>query len=114
MILTKVYYDYFDGEKAPIWFVIDIKKSEVDWEKDILLVPIQAPFESYDSDEFDHSAINISITMSEITSHILNNHIGINLDLIRARCLEYDLNPKDISNFILLVADIEEVLRFAI
>lgn len=110
----KVYYDYFDGVKVPIWLVLDVKASEIDWDEKIFSFPVQAPFELQNSEDFDSYALNVSVVMNEITLNKELNHIGVNLELLKKRLTEHETNCYDISSLIIQVVDIEEILSFSI
>lgn len=112
MMSYKVYYDYFDGVKAPIWFVVDADL--INWDDDTYSVFIQAPFDLYHADDFDQYDLNVSITMNELTLNSKMQHIGINLRLLKIRLDEHAINYSNVSNFIIQVADIEEILTFSL
>ncbi|PAD70850.1 hypothetical protein CHH83_01230 [Bacillus sp. 7586-K] len=100
--------------KVPIWLVINTKENGIDWNEDIFSIHIHAPFDLQHSEDFDSFAINLTITMNELTLNAKDNHIGINLDLLKHRLYEYEVDCTDIDNFIIQIADIEEVLNFHI
>lgn len=108
----KVFYDYFDGALAPIWYVILFKKGELDWNKDMAYVPVTAPFDRLSPEEFPAEGMGITVTLGDLT---LNEErpgkFGINLDPLRRRSTE---NGKDFweSEFLVLqVSDLEELLQ---
>ncbi|WP_368657668.1 hypothetical protein AB3Z07_21390 [Metabacillus halosaccharovorans] len=114
MTFYNVYYDYFDGVKVPIWIVIDVSGNEIDWNESLFHFHVQAPFNMQHSEGFDPYALNISIYMNELTSNMEENHIGVNLKLVKKRLDENEIEYSDISNFVIQVADIEEILKFSI
>lgn len=114
MTKYKVYYDYYDGVKVPIWLVINTKENDINWSEDIFPIHIHAPFDLLHSEDFDSFAVNLTITMNEITLNAKDDHIGINLDLLKHRLYEHEVDCTDIANFIIQVADIEDVLSFHI
>lgn len=110
----KVYYDYFDGVKVPIWLVLDVKASEIDWNENIYSFPVQAPFELHSSEDFDTYALNVSIAMNELTLNKELRHVGINLSLVKKRLEEHEIECNEVSNFVIQLGDIEEVLNFTL
>lgn len=110
----KVFYDYFDGVKVPIWLVLDIRENKVEWNDSIYTFQVQAPFDLHPSEYFDQYALNVSITMDELTLNSKDNHIGINLELVKTRLDEHNINYSNVSNFVIQMADLEDVLSFAI
>lgn len=110
----KVYYDYFEGVKVPIWLVIDTKANGVNWGTDFFSFHIQAPFDLQHSEDFDSYAMNLTVTMNELTLNAKENHIGINLKLLKKRLMEFEVDYNEITNFVIQLADIEEILHFDI
>lgn len=110
----KVYYDYFEGVEVPIWLVLDIRENKVEWNDSIYTFQVQSPFELHPREYFDQHALNLSITLDELTLNSKENHIGINLKLVKSRLDEHDINYSDVSNFVIQMTDIEDVLSFKI
>ncbi|MCF6094336.1 hypothetical protein L1765_10210 [Microaerobacter geothermalis] len=109
----KVYYDYHEGELVPIWFVISL--DGIYWSDDYLYVPIEAPFESFPVDEFDENIMSFSILMSDLTRvYDKTNEFGIYLPYVKQRVLEYGIDVTEIEQFIIQVADVEDVLQMSI
>ncbi|MCV9886276.1 hypothetical protein [Metabacillus halosaccharovorans] len=110
----KVFYDHFDGIEVPIWLVLNIRENKIDWTNCNYSFQVQAPFDLHPSEYFDQFALNVSITMDELTLNSKEHHIGINLDLVKSRIIEHDVNFNDVSNFVIQMSDLEEVLSYTI
>jgi hypothetical protein len=110
MSKNKVYYDYHDGELVPIWYVIEFPGG-VDWSHPYFHLPIQAPFEKQNAEDFDSDMLGVSVTMNDLTLTAKHNHIGIDLLLIQKRLDEAGIDKMDVKQFIIQVADIEEILQ---
>ena len=106
MANTTVYFDYHEGEKAPIWYVVEV--TEEDLLQEYLYIPVKAPFQPLL--EFEEQ-IGISILLSDLTVHeTIPEHIGIYLENIKNRAEENGIDILDIKQFIIQMADIEDVL----
>ncbi|AIC92749.1 hypothetical protein [Shouchella lehensis] len=107
-----VYYDYYDGKEVPIWFVIPVKSLNLlDYEQDTVTISIHAPFNKQGREAFDPNAMNVTITMNDLLLTSIPHSFGISLSNVKKRLDEYGVLLEDIDSFILLVADVEEVLQ---
>ena len=111
---TTVFYDYFEGQQVPIWFVIKIN-DEVNWDDDYIYIPIAAPFELQERGDFDPETLSVSVTMGDLTRSLDQiNTIGIYLPRLKHAIHDFGGNVEEIQQFIIQVADVEEVLQFNI
>lgn len=112
MAKISVYYDYHESELLPKWKVISFKRNEIDWSKNFIYIPVEAPFQRKEIDDIQTDEMSVTIEMKDL---ILNaykqNAYGINLKNIAIRLDEHGVDPNDVSNFVLLVGDIEELLE---
>ena len=107
-----VYYDYYDGVKAPKWYVLYFGSNNIDWEKDYIFLPIIAPFELHGVEDFDNEIMSASITIGDLIKKDENpNELGIYLPRVRKTITDFGGEVQDVSQFIMLVSDIEEVLQ---
>jgi hypothetical protein len=114
LIYYKIYSHYHNDGTLPIWFVIDVKRSSIDWNEEIVHVTIKQPYEELNAEEFDPYDMNLSVTMDDLTLGTEPNQFGINLYRIKKRLMEYPVNPNEVSNFVLLIQDVAEVLDMTI
>jgi hypothetical protein len=114
LIRYKIYSHYHHDGTSPIWFVIDVKESKIDWNTDIFHVSVQLPYEELNAEEFDPYDMNLSVTMDDLTLGTEPNQFGIDLNRVKTRIKEYDANPNEVSNFVLLTQDVAEVLDMTI
>ncbi len=106
MANATVYFDYHEGVKVPIWYVVEFDTEDL--YQEYLYIPIKAPFQPLL--EFEEK-IGISILLSDLTVHeAMPNHIGIYLDNIKNRVEEHGIDLFEIKQFIIQMADIEDVL----
>jgi hypothetical protein len=112
----KVYFDYFDGKLAPIWMVIRINRGEINWGKNTMYVPVQCPFDRQNPEDFDSSALGISVHDTELTVNALKpGYFGIHLPRLKKRAEEeFGYNMDDIEQLIIQVADLEEILQMSV
>ncbi|PAD67295.1 hypothetical protein CHH83_19605 [Bacillus sp. 7586-K] len=108
----RVYYDYFDGKEVPFWYVLTFKYQEIPWEQDAYYFEVIAPFEYFDRDEFDDSIMSVSINIEDLLINNLHEcNLGLNLNRIKERILKHGIEPYEVSQFIIQLPDIEEVLK---
>ncbi|MGZ0050186.1 hypothetical protein [Brevibacillus gelatini] len=106
-----VYYDYLEEKLAPIWYVVVFPKGEFDWSKNTLYLPIEAPFQRQNSDDFHSEALSISVTLGDLTlNHEKPGKFGIFLPFLLQRAAAANVDFRDIKQLIIQVSNIEEVL----
>lgn len=107
-----VYYDYFEGILSPLWYVINFRKGELNWNRDTAYVPVEAPFERQGAEDFISEKMGITVTMGDLT---LNEEkigkFGILLDPLRKRVQENMKDYWDAEYLVLQVSDLEEILQ---
>ncbi|MEJ8547139.1 hypothetical protein [Brevibacillus borstelensis] len=107
-----VYYEYFEGQLAPFKYVITFRQSEIDWDKNTIYVPINAPFQRLESEDFNPSSLGISVTLDDMTLHSDKaGKFGIRLAPLKIRAIEGGVDYRDIEQLIIQVADLEELLQ---
>ncbi|WP_158211640.1 hypothetical protein [Alkalihalobacterium alkalinitrilicum] len=112
---STVYYDYHDGEKVPLWYVLNFGSGNLDWDTEYLYVPIVAPFEIHGVEDFDNDTLSASITFGDLTKRIDKpNTIGIYLPHVKRTISDFGGDYHDIDQFIFLVSDIEEILQLSV
>lgn len=108
----RVYYDYFEGNQVPFWYVLTFKNQEIPWEQDTYYFEVIAPFEYFGRDEFDDSIMSVSINIEDLlTNNLQELNLGLNLNRIKERILKHGVNPYEVNQFIIQLPDIEEVLK---
>lgn len=111
MINSKVLYDYFDGEKAPVWYIIDTRSRDFDWEEEKLFIPIQAPFEQFDPDFFHLNTTNVTVEINELLiNEFKPNQFGVFVGLIKNRIESHGYDPDDVNYLVVQMGDLEEML----
>ncbi|MGG1574860.1 hypothetical protein [Fictibacillus sp. NRS-1165] len=108
----RVYYDYVDGSLVPFWYVLTFRPYEIPWEQETYYFEVIAPFEYYDRDYFDDSILSASINIEDLLTNILQiSRLGLNLSKIKQRILKHGVEPWEVSQLIIQLPDIEEVLK---
>lgn len=109
---ASVYYDYFDGRLAPLWYVLTFHKGQLDWQATSLYVPIDLPFLRQELDDFEAHALGLTVTLGELTLHPDKpGQFGISLPKLRQRAGEAGYSCDDVELFIMQAADLEELLQ---
>lgn len=110
---TTIFYDYFEGQKVPIWFVVKLN-GLINWDDEYVYLPVQAPFELQGREDFDPDMLSVTVTMGDLTRHIdKDNTIGVYLPRIKKTVNQFGGHVDEIEQFIFQVVDVEEVLQFA-
>jgi hypothetical protein len=111
MIRQSVYYEEIESKTYPYWFGIAFNEGDVDWEKEAFYFDVNVPFNRIHKEDIDDALMSISVGSAEIIkSQQHTNRLGIILEKIKKRAAEYDVDPRHIRQFIVLVSDIEETL----
>nr|WP_309101647.1 hypothetical protein [Fredinandcohnia onubensis] len=112
MAKQRVYYDYYEGQQVPFLYVLTFSAGEIKWDKHVFYFDIIAPFEYYDRDTFDDSIISASIFLGDLIVNVDSpNKLGINMKRVRQRIQGYGLDPYLVRQFIIMLPDIEDVLK---
>jgi hypothetical protein len=112
-LISTVYYDYhYDGTLWPKWFVLKFKLGSLDWSETFIHIPVQCPFNKQTIEDFDESIISVTIEIGDITINCGKPyHFGICLPTIKKRAELHGYDVEDITQFVMLAADIEEILQ---
>lgn len=107
-----VYYDYYEGLLAPLWYALSCRKGELDWNQNTAYIPIDAPFQRKEMDDFNSSALGITVTLGEMILHIDKpGMIGIYLPPLKQRTIERGYDYWNTEQLIIQVSDIEELIQ---
>lgn len=112
MAKLAVYYERHEGTLFPQWIVIKFSVGEIDWSKDTLYIPIDAPFRRYGRDDFDSDTLSMSVELADLLINPdLPGQFGISLRLLRGRLKKLKCNSEDIQQLIIQMIDMEDVLE---
>ncbi|MFD0682424.1 MULTISPECIES: hypothetical protein [unclassified Paenibacillus] len=114
MATVRVYYDYFNDTLSPIWLLLHFGRGGIDWTKEQLYMPIQAPFHRIESEEIHEDTMSLSILLEDLTINPYEaGYYGIRLDRVLQRIYKQQLpvDPYDIEQFVIQLGDLEEVLQ---
>lgn len=107
-----VYYDYLEDKLAPIWYVVGFRKGAFDWSKNTLYLPVEAPFQRQNTDDFNSHTLGLSVTLGDLTlNHEKPGKFGIYLPSLRQRAAEFYINCWDVEQLIIQVSDIEVLIN---
>jgi hypothetical protein len=116
MAKITVYHDYIDGKNAPLWYVINFGSAGIDWSKNYVYVPVEAPFQLQRAEDFNDVTLGVSVTIGDITVNSEKpGYFGIHLPSVMKRvenvCKNTGLDFIDIKQFIIQICDLEDVLQ---
>ncbi|WP_232695510.1 hypothetical protein [Brevibacillus daliensis] len=108
-----VIYEKIDGNIVPQKYVIYFGAERINWEEHKrMYFSIEAPFQLHDEEDFYSETVSMSISYDELLRHPEKlNSFGINLELVHKRIKGYGYPPEEIEQFILLIADLEEIMQ---
>lgn len=107
-----VYYDYWENRLAPLWYVITFRELELDWDKERAYIPITAPFQRKDSEDFDPDLLGLTVTLGDLIVHSEKpGKFGINLKALKERANMHGVDYQEIRQFVIQVGDLEDVLQ---
>ncbi|GIN88523.1 hypothetical protein J6TS2_49090 [Heyndrickxia sporothermodurans] len=108
----RLYHEFINGKIVPYLYVLTFKPCELNWDKPEYYFNVIKPFEHFGFDEFDDTLNNASIYLGDfIINKSYPDKIGINLNLVKKRILNYGVDPYVIRQFIAHVLNIEEFLN---
>jgi hypothetical protein len=116
MARATVLYEYdIEGIKAPKWYILHIGSYTLDWGKEAIYIPIEAPFQLQEAEDFSNQTMSFTITMGELIRNPEKpHHFGINLSAVQDEAEKRLVNVDDIEQFIFIVGDIEEIMQMTI
>lgn len=98
----RVFYDYIDGNLVPYWYVLSFRYNEIPWDHETYF---------FGRDDFDDSVLSASVNIEDLrTNEILESKLGLNLNKIKQRLYKHDTYPDEVTQFIIQLPDIEEIL----
>ncbi|MCY9734680.1 hypothetical protein M5X00_32025 [Paenibacillus alvei] len=100
------YYDYYTDQIRPLKLVVRPDPEELDWTQTIYL-PVDGPFERLEPEDYG-DMLCVSVLLPDITLGTSRGQIGINLPAIA------DRHGTDAELFILLMDDVEEVMKLSL
>lgn len=111
----KTYYDYYEGDLIPLWFVLSFKKGDLDWTKTTLYVPIDPPTKMQEIEDYLPDQLGLSVTVGDL---ILNaskpGKFGINLSALRRRAIDNGVDYWDVEKLIIPVSIVAELLSMTV
>lgn len=108
----RVFYDYHEGALVPQKYMISFKKGELPWDREKVFVSVSAPFERLGIEDFLPDSLTLTVTLGEmILSADKPGKFGILLPPLRQRAVDGGVDYWDVENFIIQVADLEELLQ---
>lgn len=94
--------------------VISFRKGELPWDRKQVFVPVSAPFERLGVEDFLPDVVALTVTQGDmILSADKPGKFGILLPPLRKRAVEGGVDYWDVENFIIQVADLEELLQMS-
>ena len=113
MLKINVFYDYHEGNLAPLWYIIFFKKGELPWDKENVYFSIYSPFQRMQMEDFLTDSQGLAVTLGELIRHSENTRkLGIYLPPLKDRATEKGVDYQDTEYLILQVADLDELLHF--
>ncbi|WP_411502927.1 hypothetical protein [Brevibacillus centrosporus] len=111
MILT-IYNQYQDDQSYPIWLVVTIDKDV--WEKGIVYFSVHQDIVQKDMDEFPEEILSFSVYQEDLLlSKEIFGKVGIQLSQIKARSSEQVSSLPAVSQLLIRVIDLEEILTLS-
>lgn len=106
----KVFYDFHDDAIKPMIMVIRFRRGEIQWDKSMMTVRLDAPFRRQTLDEYDDGIVGLSVHIEDLAVNLeMPGCFRVDLASLRARCTPNELD--EIEQFVIRMADIEEVLQ---
>lgn len=110
MIKQSVYHKYVNEKLVPYWYVLTF--NQINWDKSVIYIDVQQPFEYFERDMFDDTMPAVSVTMNElILNHNYPQKLGIYLKRVKQRIFDYGGDPTHFRQLIFQIPDIDEVLN---
>lgn len=105
-------YQYVDGELSPFYYVIELSKGEVNWDKNIFYFDLITPILSTEYSEINEFLFSYNVSSTDL---ILNkefpHRLGINLRSLKKRIYCDIHDPNVIEQFIMYAPDVEMILN---
>lgn len=111
----RVFHDYHNDKLVPLKYMISFRKGDLPWDREKVFVSVSAPFEPLSVEDFLPDSLAITITQGDmILSVDKPGKFGILLPPLRHRAVEGGVDCWDIENFVIQVADLEELLQMSV
>lgn len=111
MILT-LYHDYQEEHSYPTWLVALIDKDA--WGEETVYFSVLHGFEHKDMDEFPEDVLTFSVCQEDLVLPKEKfGEVGINLSQVKKRISEQMPAESEVTQLLIRVIDIEEVLTLS-
>ncbi|OXM85813.1 hypothetical protein [Paenibacillus rigui] len=116
MAKISVYYDYHDDVLAPIWMFISFGRRGIEWNRQKVYIPIESPFQRIYLEEINEDTVGLTIQLDDLTVNPdFPGSFGIDLAHILRRIRNHEelhkLQLDEVEQFIIQIADLEELLQ---
>lgn len=109
----QLFHEKVDGQIIPYWYVISYKDNELNWDKYVLYIDYQLPYQYQNRNNFNDSIPSISLDISDFI--FLQSDLTrfcINLKKLKKRIHQYNLSPSMFKQFIIPVPYLNPLLDF--
>lgn len=111
----RVFHDYHEDKLVPLKYMISFRKGELPWDREKVFVSVSAPFDPLGIEDFLPDSLAITVTIGDmILSADKPGKFGILLPPLKSRAVEGGVDYWDIENFVIQVADLEELLQMSV
>ncbi|UTR06654.1 hypothetical protein MM326_01050 [Alkalihalobacillus sp. LMS6] len=86
----------------------------IDWDQKKLMLVVHAPFNIHLAEEFDLDALNVTVLIDDLLLMTSENVFGINLPIVEHRLNLHGVDRTEVDNFVIQVADLEDMLQFTL
>jgi hypothetical protein len=113
MARIKVFYDFHDDDGfKPQTMVIRFRRGEMQWDKPVYYVRLEAPFQQQRTEDYHPETFGLAVYLEDLMlSPHRPNEFGVNVQRIRERYKLSDDIPDDEVNMIIRMCDIEDVMH---
>ena len=110
-----VFYDYYEDNLVPLWYLIFFKKGELPWDREKVYLSIDAPFQRVEMEDFITDSQGLTVTMADLIRHVDNpRKFGLYLPSLRKRALDAGFDYWETEHLIMQIGDIEELLQTSV
>lgn len=116
MAKLAVIYDFHEDGIKPFSMVVRFAAGELDWNRMVFYIPLEAPFERLMADELEDSGIpGITVLLEDLVVNPRHPRtVGISISSIAVRHKDSLLSLADEVQLVIRMCDIEEVLNMDI
>jgi Zn-dependent peptidase ImmA (M78 family) len=107
---NSVYYEVNNGQPIPRWYCIEVNRADINWGKNMHLIPIDSEFDILPISKFQNNE-NDAYAVEMFLHPSYPNHFAIDLKALKKQLYFFDIDPYNIRRIVIDAIFLEKLLE---